>query len=213
VSLTNNTGATINFTPTAGGNGLDITTAAGTGFNATGGGTVSVTGAGNSINSTSGTALNVSNTTIGANDVTFQSISSGTASNSSATGIILDTTGSLGGLHVTGNGANVGATGGGVIQHKTGADGTTSTGVGIYLNNTSDVQLNGMQLNDFDNFGIKGVLVTGFSLDHSTVNGISGSTTSPDEGAIFFTNLLGTSSISNSTVQADLRQLRGASGA
>jgi hypothetical protein len=40
VTLTNNTGATINFT----GGGLAISTTGGTGFSATGGGTVNVTG-------------------------------------------------------------------------------------------------------------------------------------------------------------------------
>ena len=42
VSLTNNTGATINFT----GGGLDIDATSGGGFHATGGGTVNVTGTG-----------------------------------------------------------------------------------------------------------------------------------------------------------------------
>ncbi|MFX5522107.1 hypothetical protein ABTD78_22830, partial [Acinetobacter baumannii] len=83
-------------------------------------------------------------TTIGASNVTFQDISS---SGGSATGIILNTTGSSGGLHVTGSGATVGIGGGGVIANKTGADGSTNNGVGIYLNNTSGVQLNGLQMN------------------------------------------------------------------
>ena len=75
VNLASNTGATINFNATAGGNGLDITTTSGVGFNATGGGTVTVQGTGNTISSGTGTALNIANTTIGAADVTFQSIS------------------------------------------------------------------------------------------------------------------------------------------
>jgi Cadherin-like domain len=64
VTLTDNTGATINFN--AAGNGLDISTASGAGFTATGGGTVNVTGSGNSVTSTNATALNIANTTIGA---------------------------------------------------------------------------------------------------------------------------------------------------
>ena len=194
VSLTSNSGATINFNPTAGGNGLDISTTSGTGFNATGGGTVTVQGAGNTISSGTGTALNVANTTIGAEDLTFQSISS---SGGSATGIILDTTGT-GGLHVTGNGS---AGTGGTIANKTGADGSTSTGVGIYLNNASDVQLDWMQLNDLQNFGIRGNNVTGFSFDNSVISGTNGTAAGAfDEAAISFNNLLGSASISDSNI-------------
>src|SRR5262249_40189058 len=68
----------------------------------TGGGTIPITGT-TTIVTTTATALNVSNTNIGAGNITFQSISS---SGGSATGIILDTTGSAGGLNVTGDGAN-----------------------------------------------------------------------------------------------------------
>ena len=193
VDLTNNAGATINFNST--GNGLDIATTSGVGFNATGpgplatsGGTVTVTGSGNTINSTSGTALNIVNNTIGANDVTFQSISS---NGGTATGIILDTTGSAGGLHVTGTG---GAGSGGTIANKTGTDGSNTQGVGIYLNNTADVQLNHMLLNGFGNFAIKASDLNGlggvatnnaFSLQNSVINGNNGNNSGLDEGAIF----------------------------
>ena len=181
VTLSSNTGATINFTN----GGLAITTAAGTGFSATGGGTVTVQGTGNAINSTSGTALNIANTAIGTNHVTFQSISSGTGSNSSPTGIIADSTGSSGGLHVTGTGS---AGSGGTIQHKTGADGSNTTGVGIYLNSTSHVQLAWMQLNDFQNFAIKGSQVTNFRLTDSKITGLNGTNVaSPfSEGSVSF---------------------------
>jgi VCBS repeat-containing protein len=207
INLDNNdqnaNGATVNF---SGGLNIDSTTQ--TGFNAVNGGTVNVTGSNNSLNTTTGTALNIANTTIGANNVTFHDISSNGGSNS---GIILSNTGSSGGLHVTGNGSNVGATGGGVIANKTGSDGSTATGVGIYLNNTSDVQLNGMDIQGNQNYGIRGVSVTGFTLDHSTVgttakNGTSG-TVDVDatsllggEASLRFNNLTGTASISNSTL-------------
>ena len=174
---TGNAGGTFNFT---GGN-LTIDTTGGNGFVATGGGTVNVTGSGNHINSGSGTALNISNTTIGASNVTFHDISANGGSN----GIVLDTTGSSGGLHVTGNGTTVGASGGGVIQHMTGADGAVA-GNGIYLNNTFDVELNGLQLNDFDNSAIRGFSVTGFTLTNSTISGTSGNSSGPTEGAITF---------------------------
>jgi VCBS repeat-containing protein len=208
VVLTNNNGATINFT----GGGLDIDTTTGKGFNATGagpgattGGTITVTGSGNTIDSTSGTALKVLNTTIGANDLTFQRISSGSGASSTDTGIILDNTGSTGGLHVIGTGA---AGSGGIIQNKTGADGSTATGIGIYLNNTSEVQLAWMQLNDFQNFGIMGTGVNGFIFDHSVVNGTNGTSSSLHEASVAFgytnvagatSGLIGSATISNST--------------
>ncbi|WP_395446292.1 inverse autotransporter beta domain-containing protein (plasmid) [Aminobacter sp. UC22_36] len=182
INLVNNGGATINFTNT-----LTLNTSASgtTAFNATGGGTVSATGASNIINSGTGTALNIVNTTIGAADVTFQSI---TSSGGSATGIIVDTTGALGGLHVTGTGA---AGSGGTIANKTGADGATTTGNGIYLNNTTDVRLDRMQLNDFNNSAIRGFSVNGFTLANSTISGVNGSDSGPIEGAIAFGDVLG----------------------
>jgi hypothetical protein len=204
VELTNNTGATINFSPAAGGGGLDISTTSGKGFTATGGGTITVQGTSNTISSTTGTALEVVNTNIGANDLTFVSIGS---NGGSSTGIILDTTGSDGGLHVTGNGA---AGSGGTIANKTGADGSTSTGIGIYLNSTADVQLASMQLNGFDNFGIRGTQVNGFSLSNSVVEGTgagkNGNNNAFDEGSISFGNvngtngLIGTATITNTKI-------------
>ena len=53
-----------------------------------------------------------------------------------ATGIILNTTGSAGGLHVTGTGTRRHRR---HDRNKTGADGSTTTGIGIYLNSTTDV--------------------------------------------------------------------------
>ena len=125
-------------------------TATGTALGLSTSGTVTATGT-NVLSSSAGTALSVTNVTIGAGNITFQSISAGSASGSAPDGIILDTTGSSGGLHVTGVGTTAGS--GGTIQHKTGADGSTTTGIGIYLNSTSGVQLADMQLNDFQNFG------------------------------------------------------------
>src|SRR4029453_10786924 len=122
----------------------DITTTTGIGFRAETGGTVTVQGAGNTISSGTGTALRVVSSTIGALDMTFQSISAGTAAGSTGVGINLDTTGALGGLHVTGTG---GADTGGTIRFK-GTAGTTNgsvtDGVGINLNDTDDVDLNWM---------------------------------------------------------------------
>ncbi|MDR3406765.1 MAG: inverse autotransporter beta domain-containing protein [Chthoniobacter sp.] len=203
INLLTNTNATISFT-----GGLNLTTTSGTGFNATGGGTVIATQNNTSIVNTisagSGVGLDIANTTIGASGVTFRSISSGAGATD---GIVLDTTGTLGGLTVTGNGS---AGTGGTISGKTGADGSTTSGIGIYLNNTRNVSLAWMDIEGNQNYGIRGNSVTSFTLNHSTVgttatNGTSNTadidpTGYQGEGSIRFYNLFGTNSISNSTV-------------
>jgi VCBS repeat-containing protein len=199
IALSSNTGATINFS-----GGMALSTGASDAFSATGGGTVNVTGT-NHLTTTTGTALNISNTTIGSSNVTFHDISS---NGGSSNGIILVNTGSSGGLHVTGDGST--AASGGTIANKTGADGSSTQGTGVFLNNTHDVELAYMQLNDFSNFAIRGNNVTGFTLDHSVINGDNGTSNSLSdplasfanvgEDAIRFTNLLGSGSITNSTI-------------
>ncbi|HEY0026260.1 MAG TPA: Ig-like domain-containing protein [Allosphingosinicella sp.] len=146
VNLQNNTGATVNFD-----GGLTInTSASGTaGFTATGGGTVSVTGAANTVNSGAGSAINVSSTTIGATGMTFLSVTSTGGTNS---GIILSNAGT-GGFNVTGTGTTDNS--GGVISGKTGANGGELTGTGIYINNTDNVSIKNVTLNNNENYGIR----------------------------------------------------------
>jgi len=198
VSLVNNTGATINFTGK-----LDLNTSATnvTGFSATGGGTVSTSNTASVVNSGQASAIVVQNTNIGAPDLVFKTVTSG---GGSADGIILDTTGAAGGLHILGSGTTQGSLGGGVISAKTtGADLSTSQGTGIYLNSTQDVQLNGLQLTGgFNNYGIKGTNVTGFSLTNSTLSGTFGtSNTGPnEEAAIRFDNLLTSATYNSATI-------------
>ncbi len=105
----NNNNSAINFT----GNVLDITTSGGTGLIATNSGTLSISGTSNSINSTNATAINVNSTTIGASGLNFESITSSGATN----GILLNNTGSTGGLTVTGSGS---ADSGGTILNTNG---------------------------------------------------------------------------------------------
>jgi hypothetical protein len=197
INLTGNTGGTITFA-----GGLNLTTSSGTGFNATGGGTVNATQNNtsivNTISTTTGIALNIANTTIGASNLTFRSISEGTGAGSAGVGISLDTTGSSGGLHVVGDGTATlfGNSSGGTIQNKTGADSSTTSGIGIYLNNTTDVQLANMTLHDFQNYGIFGLGVTGFKLANSTISGTNGNSTStgvgqPGEGSLYLGNIIG----------------------
>lgn len=191
-NLANNTGGTFTFSS------VSVSSGANTAFSATGGGIVNVcdenpcnpaaTGAlFNILTSTTGTALNIVNTTIGNNNLEFRSISS---SGGTATGIILDSTGSTGGLRVVGDGTNttLGGNGsGGTIANK--ADGGTNqsgtVGTGIYLNNTSNVILRRMTINGTnENFGIRGNQINGFTLEYSTITGTVGDAI--DEGAVFF---------------------------
>jgi Domain of unknown function (DUF4214)/Bacterial Ig domain len=180
-------GGTLNFT-----GGLNIATTAGIGINANTGGTISATQNNttivNTITSTTGTALNVSSTNIGASGLTFRSISS---NGGTASGIILDSTGSSGGLTVTGDGTNTtrgGNASGGTIANKDdgGADNSGTVGTGIFLSNTSNVTLRRMQLNDHKNYAIRGLSVTGFTLQYSTINGLNGDTTVGEEGNVAF---------------------------
>ena len=173
----NDQSGTFNFSNIA------VSSGANTAFNATGGGTVNATQNNtsivNTLATTSGSALNVVNTTIGASGLTFRSISANAGANN---GITLDTTGALAGLTVTGNGGTC-TTGtptctGGTIQGKTGADGSFTAGIGIYLNSTINVSLTRMSIQGHQNHGIRGSNVTGFTLDNSLV-GTSAQSTAP----------------------------------
>ncbi len=222
VNLGGANAATFNFT---GGNMTIDATGSGGGFVATGGGTVNVTGSGNHIATTTGTALNISNTTIGASDVTFQDISA----NGAVNGIVLNNTGTSGGLTVTGTGSTDGS--GGTIQN--------TTGRGTSLINTSDVSLSNMNFTnagttdlDADNSGLSTgdnlatnaaihlQTVTTVSLDNINISGgaeqgINGNTVAnftlsdssisnvgnaADEDGIHFFNMSGTSAITNTTI-------------
>lgn len=200
VRLAANGGATIRLA-----GGLSLSTGANPAFAATGGGTVEVcdehpcnpaaTGAlVNTLQATTATALQVSDTSIGSNRLEFRSISS---SGGNATGIILENTGSSGGLTVNGTGA---AGSGGTIANKNGANGATANGIGIYLSQTRSVRLNRMQLTGFQNFAIRGFNVVDFELRDSVVNGNNGNSAGDDEGSIRFDNLTGSAVVANSAI-------------
>ena len=177
---------------------IAITNTSGAGVSFSGGGTVTSTGV-NTIATTIGTALNVTNTNIGASDLTFQSISS----NGAANGIVLNATGTSGGLTVTGDGVDAGTapdsfTSGGVIQN--------TTGHGVSLTSTQDVHLGGMTITSNDGSGISGSSVSGFVLDTVSIT-FNGNENALDESGINLTGLAGTSSgglhptvIRNSTI-------------
>lgn len=193
VSITSNSGTSTSFTN----GGLDIDVTAGIGLNAPSGGTLSVTGSGNTITATSGTALSVVNTTISPSGLIFQSISSGAGANN---GIVLDNTGSSGGLTVNGDNSNItqgGNASGGTITGKTGADGSLTSGIGIYLNNTALVTLRRMTLSNFENLGVFGTNVNGFTMEYCTINGTIGTSTGSNDAALAFgkTNPSGTNGL------------------
>ena len=159
------------------GGGLDIDTTTGRGIFATGAsGTISVAGSSNSITSGSGTALEINAPDIAAADVTFQSI----ASNGAASGIVLANTGTAGGLHVTGSGGVAGS--GGTI--------TASSGAGVDLTSTSEVQLASVAVTNGATDGIRGVGVSGFSLTGSAA--VTGNGNAVGEHGIDMTELSGT---------------------
>jgi hypothetical protein len=189
VSLTTNTGAitfgALDISPDANQKGLVATDNSGT-ITSTSGAIATSSGA-TAVEITRGvgtTPLVISQTSV-------------SSSGGSANGIILSNT--SGSFTVVGTGA---AGSGGTIANKTGADGSTTQGSGIFLNNVQNVSLDRMQLNDFQNFAIRGTTVTGFTLSNSTINGLSGTTEAggSEEGAIRFSNLLGSGLISNANI-------------
>ena len=200
IALTGNTGATVNITET-----VEITTGSSAAFAATGGGTVNVTGSNNTLVTTTGTALEVRNTTIGANGVTFRSIST----NGASKGIVLDTTGSTAGLTVTGAGGtcttgDTSGCSGGSILNSTGADDTSSSpvGTGIVLRSTKAPSFTRMLIQDHSNYAIRGTDVAGFTLADSVIKGTNGTngTTPFDDSAVKFVNLTGSAAITDTVV-------------
>ena len=138
--------------------GMDIDTTTGEGFAATSNTNslgLHVTGT-NTIDSISATALRVTNTTIGSSNLNFRTISSGnnTAAADPANGIVLNTTGTSGGLKVAGTGS---AGSGGTIQR--------TTGVGVLLTSTAHVSLASMNVQNSGDDGIRGLTVTNLELN------------------------------------------------
>lgn len=217
VSMTSSDGHTLSFV----GGSLDIDTTSGRGFNADTSGTVSVTGSSNTIDSTTGRALSVVTTDIGAADLTFQRISAALAGVGSQ-GIVLDSTGNLGNLEITGNGGtctfgDTSGCSGGTISGFTGAstDANAPGGTGIVLNSTLAPSFTRMHITGSaasDNYGIRGTNVTGgFTLAESVIDGTLGDSalTAHKEGGIYFGDLsdpftdngvTGTVNVTNTTV-------------
>ena len=149
-----------------------------------------VTSGGGVINNGNGVGLSVSGATIGAANLTFTSITSAGGAN----GILLNNTGTSGGLKVVGTGA---AGSGGSITGK--------TGDGVSLTTTERVGLAWMNISGSQSHGIGGNGVKGFTVANCTITG-NGTSAVSDHSGIYITGLTGTNggthptSISNSTI-------------
>ncbi|WP_181174476.1 hypothetical protein [Mesorhizobium sp. B2-3-10] len=148
------------------GGNLKITTSSGAGFTAstTGPGTVSVGGTGNTITTTTGTALNLDGATVGADGVTFDSVSV----NGAATGIALNNvsggTVSLGAanlLGITSHGVDISGTLGSTLNF-------TSLNVGLGAANAIGLDLNGAAL------GTSNITAGDFDVDGGSAAGTIG---------------------------------------
>jgi hypothetical protein len=184
VRLLNNAGATVSFA----GGGLAIATTGGTGFEATGGGTVTVTGAGNTVTSAGGTAVRVENTQIGGAGLTFLSVSA----SGGTSGIVLNNTGALNGLQVTGTGT---AGSGGTISGM--------SGDAVSLDDARNVLLASMVVQNNAGSGIRGANVSGFSLSGSSVLN-NGDDATADEAGVRFDGLFGSASIADATISGSV---------
>jgi hypothetical protein len=165
-----------------GGGGLAITTTTGRGFNAEDGGTVTVTGFGNTVASAGGTAVFIRNTAIGSAGLSFSSVSASGGTN----GILLQNTGTVNGMQVTGSGT---PGSGGTIQN--------TSGLGVSLRGVCDVRLSHMVISGADSSGIAGVGVNGFALASST---LSGNGDAPGEAGVALAALVGTASVDASVI-------------
>lgn len=127
------------------------------------------------------------------------SLTSVSASGGSS-GIFLKNTN--GSFTVTGDGGASNNGSGGTIALMTGADASpvdsATVGVGVYLNNVTNVSLNRMNLHDFSNYAIIGTTVTGLTLTRTTINGLNGTNQAGvGEGTVYFNGLNGSATISN----------------
>jgi hypothetical protein len=130
VELTNNTGATMNFSD------LDVQTTTGGGFVATGGGTISATGTTNTIATTTGTGLELRNMTIAGTGAAFQNV---TVTNGVTNAVILE--------DLTGGQVTVGSTTGGASMLST-------TGDTIMLENVANADFNNVDVTSSGGRGV-----------------------------------------------------------
>nr|WP_240451355.1 cadherin-like domain-containing protein [Wenzhouxiangella sp. XN201] len=139
---------------------VDLTCTSNNCFNAQSARTIEVTGTGNRIDAENGRALHVVDTTIGAGDITFESISASISANA----ITLDNTGTLGGLVVTGDT--------GVAQNGSGGTLTGITGNAIELIDTGSISLDQLDMFTVGGHGIAGIRVDGISVSNAVLTSV-----------------------------------------
>ena len=183
VSLAANTGATVRF---EGGLAVSTTGSNRKALTATGGGTLTVTGSANTLTTGSSTALEVQDVTIGADGLTFRSISTAGA----PSGIVLERTGSVAGLTVTGSSAGTCGGAGGDNADCTGGTIAGSTAEGIRLVDTNSPSFTRVRVTASLGDGILASGVTGLlTVQNSAVQ-------SSGASAIAIGSLSGTSTFS-----------------
>ena len=154
IEMNNNAGSTIALSGL-----LSLNTGANPAFTAIAGGTVTATNTTSTATTTTGIALNVSNTTIGVGGLKFRSISAGTAGSGPVSGIMLNTTGNLGSLTVSGTGS---AGSGGTIQKTSAA--------GVSLINTRSPSFTNLTIKNSVGHGIGGTQVTDFTFVNGSID-------------------------------------------
>jgi hypothetical protein len=183
VAYTSSSGGSVSFRN----GGLDIDTTSGAGLDASNAGAIDVRGTGNTIDTGSGRALRIAGTDITADDVTLQRVSS----NGAVNGILLDTTGSSGGLTVTGTG--VAPTGGTI---------TNSSGPGVSLTSVGGgVSLDGLAVTNGGDDGIAATTVVDLAVVDSTVSANGNNhAVGLEERGLDYLNVTGTTQILRTTV-------------
>jgi hypothetical protein len=189
INLNSNPNTSMSFTGT-----LQLSTGTSAAFAATGGGTVTSTSTASTITTTTGTGVSVVNTSIGASDLTFRSVDVDGNDTLPTNGILLNNTGSSGGLIVTGTGS----TGSGGTIRDTSGDPVSAT-------STTDLSLDGVTVTSNLGTGIDGSSVDGMVLDQVTITD-NGDNAATDDSGIDLIGLTGTNggahptSITNSTI-------------
>lgn len=151
----------------------------------TGAAGMQVTSGAGALSAAAGVGLEVTNTTIGSTNLSFTSI----FATGGANGIILNNTGTSGGLKVLGTGA---ANSGGTIQN------TSSHGVS--LTSTFGPSFNNLTVQNSGGSGVKGTVVTNFAYTNGAIDN-SGTAGGADESNIAFNvNIGGTNNNVSGTV-------------
>lgn len=135
-----------------------------------------VTSGGGAIRGAAGTGLSITNATIGASNFTATRIDSTGGVN----GILLNNTGTVGGLTVNGSGSS--GSGGAI---------TGASGDGVSLTATQKVSLGWMTISGNLGNGIRGTSVHGFALSNSSISA-NGDSAAADESGINISELTGT---------------------